>query len=226
MRKVEWRLIAYCWNSGSYYPFCSTLLLYGQEYTSSGTYSFLSYSCQRGSGTKVTAFQTTHDSSTTSSSVSSSPSSKDSSSPDASTPSPTSSAATSSAASLPSTDPATTTTTSATTQSASGGMSQGAQIGIGVGVGLAVGGALIAASLWLWRRRGTRNTAQSDMYHAHYGDTGEQFMRTSGFTHHEYSDDAVRKQDREYFAPVELTSNPAELTSTPLHHELDGTHRR
>jgi hypothetical protein len=124
-------------------------------------------------------------------------------------------------------DPATTTTTtSATAQGASGGMSQGAQIGIGVGVGLAVGGALIAASLWLWRRRGTRNTAHNDTYHAHYGDTGEQFMSPSGVSHHGYSDDAVRKQDREYFAPVELTSNPVELTSTPLHHELDGTHGR
>jgi hypothetical protein len=222
MKEITWKLTACHCNSGSYYPFCSTLVLYGQEYgqgyTSSGTYSFLSYSCKRGSGTKVTAFQTTHDSSTTSSSAFSSPSSKDSSSLEASTPSPTSSAATSPAASLPSKDPATT-TKSVIAQNASGGLSQGAQIGIGVGVGLAVGGALIAASLLLWHRRGTRNTLQSDTYHAHYGDTGDHFMSPSGVGHHGYSDDALRKQDREHFAPVELTS-------APVHHELDGTHRR
>jgi hypothetical protein len=218
IKETQWKLMTYRCNSGSYYPFCSTLVLYGQEYTSSGTYSFLSYSCKRGSGTKVTAFQTTHDFSTTSSSTTSSPSSKDSSSPDASTPSPTSSAATSSAVSLPPTDPATA-TTSATAQNASGGLSQGGQIGIGVGVGFAVGGALIAASLWLWRRRGTRNTLQNDTYHAHYGDTGDHYMSPPGVGHQGYSDDALRKQDSEHFAPVELTS-------APVHHELDGTYRR
>jgi hypothetical protein len=221
-RRVHGVLTVCFWHSGSDAPFCSTLILYSQESTSSGTYSFHSYNCQTGSGTRVTGYQTTHDPSTTSSSATSSTSSQDGSSSDASTPSSRTSGATRSATNLPTTSPGTRTTASAAAQNVSGGLSQGAQIGIGVGVGLAVAGALIAASLWLWHPRGTRNTAHSDTSHAHYGDTGDQSISHSGLGHlgmHRYSDDALRKQDREHLAP-------AELTSTPVHHELDGTRRR
>jgi hypothetical protein len=191
-------------------------VLYGREYTSSGTYSFLSYSCQGGSGTKVTAFQTTHSSSETSSHTTSSAllelsssaqsSPQQTSSEQSYTSSTTSSSANTSAA-----------TRETTAADASGGLSQGALIGIGVGVGLAAAGALVAASLLLWRRRGRRLTEQVSTYNAHYDGTRDGNGGAYDTNHHGYSSDVLRNQGHEKF-------RLAELTSAPVRHELDGTY--
>jgi hypothetical protein len=209
-------LTPYLGSSGFDAPFCTTLVLYGQEYTISGTYSFLSYSCGVGSGTRITAYQTTTGSSetpssttsSTTSSTISSPSSQHSSSSEASAPSETSSA--------PNTP---TSTSKPIAASASSGLSQGAQIGIGVGAGLAAAGAFIAASLCLWRRRKVQKSVPEDTHHAHYGDTRDQFWGPSGVDQHGYPKDALNKQYQEHYAPVELTS-------TPARHELDSGYAR
>lgn len=219
LANATWVLTSCLADSGSDVPFCSTLVLYGQEYTTSGTYSFLSYGCQSGSGTKVTAFQTTRSSSpttsrTTSSTSSEKSTSEQSSSQSTSTEQPYAPPATSAFA-----NPSAAATRESIAEGASGGLSQGALIGIGVGVGVAAAGALVAASFWLWRRRQQRVAVQASTSYAHYDGTRSGHASSFGAAHHGYSSDVLRKQGHE-------KSGLTELTSSPVRHELDGTYSR
>jgi hypothetical protein len=212
-------------HSGSKVPYCETVVLYGQEYTSGGTYSFLSYACRSEKGTTITAFQhTTEDTTTTQDSTISS------SSTTSTTISSHSIAQASSAISSSAAEP-TTATPAATTSPV---LSDGAQIGIGVGVGLFAAAALVAALLWFRHRSKTRASFQSDAKPHLHNDIDYQDGTPAGYGAYspedrdaslqELSDDSRRCAELASSPRVELASKPlrVELASSPRCYELGG----
>ena len=146
-------------HSGSELPYCLTILLFGQEYASGGTYSFFSYGCRTGSGTTITAYQHTMED-TARNTLTSTTQDSDS----ASSSSTTSSKTTSSRSIV---EPDSETSSLAATSSAAAaaavpqdeGLSEGAKIGIGVGTGIFAAVALVAATL-LWLRHRSKARAR------------------------------------------------------------------
>jgi hypothetical protein len=196
-------------------------VLYGQEYASEGTYSFLSYGCRTSKGTTITAFQhTTEDTTRDTTTSSSSTTSTMASSPLVAE---TSSAISSSAAA------STTAITAATT---SQGLSEGAQIGIGVGAGIFAAVALVAVLLWFRHRSKARAGFQTDAkphlldtdsHHGSPEECGAHFPVDRNAFLQELSDD---NRPRAELAPshhAELASKPrVELASNPRCYELGG----
>jgi hypothetical protein len=204
-------------HSGSDAPYCETVVLYGQEYTSEGTYSFLSYGCRTKRGTTITAFQHTVEDTTRDSSASSS-------STTSTTTSSRSAAETSSA--ISSIAAASTTAIAAATTSQ--GLSEGAQIGIGVGVGIFAAVALAAALLWFRHRVKTRASFQTDTKpHLrdidYYDGTTGAYGGHSVVTHRE---DSLRELSDDNRIRAELASSPrAELASKPRMELASSPHR-
>jgi hypothetical protein len=212
-------------HSGSKVPYCETVVLYGQEYTSGGTYSFLSYACRSEKGTTITAFQhTTEDTTTTRDSIVSSSST-------ASTTASSDLIAEINSAINPSAAELTTATPAATTPQ--GSLSEGAQIGIGVGVGIFAAVALVAALLWFRHRRKTRARFQSDAKPHLHDDIDYQDGTSEGYGSYspedrdaslqELSDESRRCAELASSSRVELASKSrVELASSPRCYELGG----
>jgi hypothetical protein len=210
-------------HSGSKVPYCETVVLYGQEYASEGTYSFLSYACRTEKGTMITAFQHTADDITQDSTTTpNSTTSTTATSP---------SIAETSSATNPSAAASATAIAAATT---SQGLSEGAQIGIGVGVGIFAAVALVAALLWFRHRSKTRAGFQTDTK-PHLFDTDSHDGSPTGYSAHspldrnvslqELSDETRRCAELASNSRAELASKPrVELASSPRYYELGGDH--
>ena len=199
-------------HSGSELPYCLTVLLYGQEYASGGTYSFFSYGCRTGEGTTITAYQHTTEDTTRDTLLSTT---RDSSaSPSSVTSATTSSHSTEKPSSVVSLLAATS-LAAVETAVASQGLSEGAKIGIGVGIGIFAAVALVATLFWFRLRSRARADFRTDKK-AHLDGIDHHGGSVAAYAKDPFADGKASVQ--------ELDNNRAriELASSRCYHELGG----